>query len=163
MDRKTLYAADILDEHSSWNAAEPVFQDYGGRLDFHGRIATVKVYEDNVLVKQALAEPGEGRVLVVDGGGSKRCALCGGNVAELAHTNGWAGIVIFGCVRDQHEIAAIDIGLKALATHPRKSVKRGAGETQVAVTFAGVLFEPGQYLVADCDGIVVGPASDIRS
>ncbi|MEM9997509.1 MAG: ribonuclease E activity regulator RraA [Bacteroidota bacterium] len=153
----TIYTADVLDAHPEWSAAEPIFADFGGHLAFHGPIETVKVFEDNLLVKRMLATAGNGRVLVVDGGGSRRCALCGGNVAVLAQENGWAGLVIYGSIRDHHEIAEVEIGLKALGTHPRKTIKRGEGQSSISVTFAGVTFSPRDYLVADGDGIVVGP------
>ncbi|MEL6771398.1 MAG: ribonuclease E activity regulator RraA [Bacteroidota bacterium] len=155
----TLYSADVLDQHPDWDAVGLHFQDFGSVVAFHGAIETVKVFEDNVLVKQALGQPGRGRVLVVDGGGSRRCALCGGNVAVLARDHGWAGLVIFGAIRDRHEIAEVEIGVKALGTHPRKSRKRGEGQAGIPVTFAGVTFKPGAYLVADGDGIVVGPTA----
>ncbi|MEM8559782.1 MAG: ribonuclease E activity regulator RraA [Bacteroidota bacterium] len=153
----TIYTADVLDAHPGWAAAEPIFADFGGNLAFHGSIETVKVFEDNLLVKRMLATAGNGRILVVDGGGSRRCALCGGNVAALAQENGWAGLVIYGSIRDHHEIAEVEIGLKALGTHPRKTIKRGEGQSSIPVTFAGVTFSPRDYLVADGDGIVVGP------
>jgi regulator of ribonuclease activity A len=106
-----------------------------------------------------LEGPGEGRVLVVDGGGSRRCALVGGNLGALAAEHEWAGIVVFGCIRDSDELAQARVGVRALAAHPRKSIKGlHAGASDVPVTFAGVTFEPGQWLYADADGIVVGPA-----
>lgn len=148
--------ADLCDQHDAQvRVAEPVFRDFGGRRAFSGPVATVRAPEDNVLVRRALEEPGEGRVLVVDGGRSTRCALVGDVLAALAHRNGWAGIVVNGCIRDAAEIAGIPIGLKALGTVPRKSCKRGAGERDVPVRFAGVTFRPGEHLYADTDGIVV--------
>ncbi|MBL8258402.1 MAG: ribonuclease E activity regulator RraA [Candidatus Competibacteraceae bacterium] len=153
MDFKT---TDLCDEFSDrLQIAEPLFGDYGGETLFCGAIATVKVFEDNSLVRAALEEPGKGRVLVVDGGGSTRCALLGDQLAELAEENGWAGVVVNGCIRDSAAIAEIDIGVKALAVHPLKSVKRGVGERDVAVRFAGVQFVPGYYLYADEDGLIV--------
>ena len=134
--------------------AEPIFRDFGGRVAFAGPISTLKVFEDNALVRAALEEPGNGRVLVVDGAGSKRTALVGGNLAQLAVKNGWDGILVFGCIRDSAEIAAADVGVKALAAHPVKSAKKGAGERDVPVTFAGVTFAPGQWLYADGDGVI---------
>jgi regulator of ribonuclease activity A len=118
-------------------------------------IATVQVLEDNVLVRQALEEPGLGRVLVIDGGGSLRCALLGDMLATLARDNGWAGVIVNGCVRDSQAIGALKVGVMALATHPRKSAKLGQGARDVPVTFAGVTFRPGQMVYADRDGIVV--------
>jgi len=153
MSQATTDICDAMDE--SARVADPGFNDYGGRTDFSGPVTTVRCHEDNSLVRQALEEAGAGRVLVVDGGGSRRCALLGDLLAGFGVDNGWAGIVVNGCIRDSDAIAALDIGVKALATHPRKSVKRGAGERDVAVRFAGIDFRPGDYLYADRDGIVV--------
>ena len=151
-----LLTTDISDDlGDEARVADPGFRDFGGRVIFNGPISTVKCHEDNSLVRQALEEPGNGRVLVVDGGGSLRCALFGDMLATSAEDNDWAGVVINGCIRDTAEIASIDIGVKALATHPRKSVKRGVGERDVAVHFAGISFHPGEHLYADDDGIVV--------
>lgn len=148
--------ADLYDDHADRLAiAEPLFRDYGGHPAFHGAIETVKVFEDNVLVKQALGEPGRGRVLVVDGGGSTRCALLGDLLAQMAIDNGWAGIVLNAAIRDSAQIAAMAVGVKALATCPAKSVKRGEGQRGLAVRFAGVTFHPGAWLYADRDGLVV--------
>ena len=135
--------------------ADPVFRDFGGARAFAGAVATVKVFEDNVLVKAALSEPGRGRVLVVDGGGSLRCALLGDLVAGLAVDNGWSGVVVFGCVRDTETLARLPLGVKALAPHPSRSVKRGEGQRDLEVRFAGIVFRPGDFLVADADGVVV--------
>lgn len=148
---------DLSDAHPDIQHGEPVFRDYGSKLAFSGPIATLKTFEDNPKVRELLETPGEGRVLVVDGGGSLRCALFGGNLAVLAERNGWAGLVINGCVRDTAEIATSNIGVKALAAHPRRSDRKGLGEVGVAVAFAGVVFRPGEYLYADGDGIVVSP------
>jgi regulator of ribonuclease activity A len=115
----------------------------------------VKAHEDNTLVRKALEEPGAGRVLVVDGGGSMRCAMLGGNLAEMAQNNGWAGVVVYGCVRDCRDLARAAVGIKALAAHPMKSAKRGEGQRDVPVTFGGVTFRPGEHLTADEDGIVI--------
>jgi regulator of ribonuclease activity A len=151
--------SDLCDAHGdALQVVAPLFRDFGGRRRFAGPIATVKVREDNVLVRAALEQPGAGRVLVVDGGGSLACALLGDQIAVLAYTNGWAGLVINGAVRDVEAVSAIDIGLKALAACPRKSGKKGAGERDVPVTFAGVTFVPGAWLAADADGIVVAAA-----
>ncbi|MEX0731833.1 MAG: ribonuclease E activity regulator RraA [Aquisalimonadaceae bacterium] len=159
-----LRTTDLCDDHSDeLSIVSPLFRDYGGRRLFNGRVSTVKVFEDNSLVREALQEPGEERVLVVDGGGSMRCALLGGDLAELGHTNGWSGVVIYGCVRDAAELVVVDLGVKALNTHPLKSVKKGVGQRDVAVTFGGVTFNAGDHLYADEDGIIVsaepfGPA-----
>jgi regulator of ribonuclease activity A len=148
--------ADLYDQHGeNVQVALPVFGDFGGRLQFHGPISTVKVHEDNTLVRTALEEPGEGRVLVVDGGESMRCALVGDLLAKLGHDNGWNGIVVSGCIRDSAVIATMDIGVKAMGTNPRKSLKLGAGQRDVPVTFAGVTFSAGNCLYADEDGILV--------
>jgi len=148
--------ADLCDQHDDQiKVAEPIFRSYGANLAFAGRIATVKVFEDNVLVRQALAEKGEGRVLVVDGGGSLRCALVGDQLAVLARDNAWSGIVVYGCIRDSAAIDKIALGVRALATHPLKSIKKGAGDRNIPVTFAGVTFVPDQYLYADGDGVIV--------
>ena len=136
--------------------AEPLFLDFGGRDAFAGAIETVRVFEDNALVRRILETPGRGRVLVVDGGGSRRCALLGGRLAVLASSNGWSGIVVNGCVRDVGEIGAAAVGVKALAACPRPPSKTGAGDQGVVVTFAGVSFTPGHLLWGDRDGLVVG-------
>jgi regulator of ribonuclease activity A len=153
MDFKT---EDLCDEfEQSVRVAEPLLRDYGGSTSFYGSLITVKVFEDNVLVREALETDGQGRVLVVDGGGSTRCALLGDRLAQLAHENGWAGIVVDGCIRDSDEISRIPVGVKARHAVPKKSTKRGIGERNVPVRFAGLTFTPGHYLYADQDGIVV--------
>ena len=156
-----MYAtADLCDAHPEAQVAEPMFGDYGGRLAFHGPIKTIKVFEDNALVRATLETPGEGRVLVVDGGGSMRCALVGGNLGQLAVDNGWAGIVVYGCIRDAEEIAAQDIGVKALNTHPRKSEKGlHSAVADKPVSFAGLTFKPGDWLYADADGLIVSDSA----
>ena len=147
---------DLSDAHPEAQVCEPEFGDFGGNLAFHGAIKTLKVFEDNALVRATLETPGEGRVLVVDGGGSLRCALVGGNLGALGVKNGWAGIVVNGCIRDAEEINGQDLGVKALATHPRKSEKGlHSAQADKVVTFAGVTFKPGGWLYADADGIVV--------
>ncbi len=138
---------------------ESIFGDFGGVVKFSGPIATVKTFEDNTLVRAALETPGRGRVLVVDGGGSMRCALLGDNLAKLGVENGWRGVVINGCLRDAEAIGELPIGVKALAVHPRKSLKNNYGWSEVPLAFAGVTFTPGHYLYADMDGIVVAPAA----
>lgn len=147
---------DIADaQGDAVQVAAPVFRHYGGRQRFAGPIRVLKVFEDNTLVREWLEEPGEGAVLVIDGGGSARCALVGGNLGQLGVDNGWAGIVVYGQVRDSAELGAQDIGVMALGTHPRKSVKRGVGERDLPVRFADLRLRPGQWLYADEDGIVV--------
>ncbi len=153
MSEKT---TDLCDEYADrLRIASPIFQDYGDCQSFNGTVTTVKVFEDNSLVRQALEESGEGRVLVVDGGGSLRCALLGDQLALLGQTNGWSGAIVYGCIRDAADIAEIDLGVKALNTHPLKSVKKGLGERDVPVTFAGITIRPGDYLYADADGVIV--------
>ena len=155
-----LATTDLSDAHPEAQVCDPVFADFGGKRAFHGAIATVKVFEDNTLVRATLETPGNGRVLVVDGGGSRRCALVGGMLAELAVKNGWAGIVVYGCVRDTAELGAQAIGIKALAVHPRKSEKGlHNGQADRAVEFAGVRFRPGAWLYADADGTLVAEST----
>ena len=151
-----LMTTDLSDAHPDAQVCDPVFRDFGGRTDFHGPIQTLKIFEDNALVRAALETPGQGQVLVVDAGGSLRCAVLGGNLGQLAVKNGWAGVVVNGCIRDAAEIGALPVGVKALATHPRKSEKglHSAHKDRI-VAFAGVTFRPGAWLYADVDGIVV--------
>lgn len=147
---------DLSDAHPEAQTCDPVFGDFGGRTAFHGPIKTLKVFEDNALVRATLETPGENRVLVVDGGGSTRCALFGGNLGALAVKNGWAGVVVYGLIRDSIEISQQDFGLKALGTHPRKSEKGlHTAHADRVVSFAGVTFRPGAWLYADADGIVL--------
>ena len=149
---------DLCDAHPEIQVCEPVFQSFGGAPRFSGPITTLKVFEDNTLIKAAVETPGEGRVLVVDGGGSKRCGLVGGNLAVSAAANGWAGIVVYGCIRDADELAEQPVGIRALAAFPRRS-QRGlhSGQEGIPVIFAGVTFREGEWLCADSDGIVVLP------
>lgn len=148
--------ADLYDAHGeTLQIMAPLFRDFGGRVCFEGPVVTLKVFEDNSLVRATLEEPGLGRVLVVDGGGSLRCALVGDQLGELGVKNGWAGILVYGCVRDTEALARLDIGIKAIAANPRKSVKKGEGARDVAVRFADVLVRPAAYLYADADGVVV--------
>jgi regulator of ribonuclease activity A len=134
---------------------EPLFSNFGGRDSFGGQIVTLKCHEDNSKVREQVEQDGTGKVLVVDGGGSLRCALLGDMLAEKAARNGWEGLVIYGCVRDVDALAQTDVGVQALASHPLKSVKRGLGELGQKVTFAGVTFIPGDYVYADNNGIIV--------
>lgn len=158
----SLLTSDVCDAHEQELASGELqvltpglFQSYGKQSKFAGRVVTVKVLEDNVLVRKALEEDGRGKVLVVDGGGSLRTALVGGNVAKLAETSGWAGLVVFGCVRDVDEINECDIGVRALAPCPVKSKKTGAGERDVVVRVAGATVRPGDFCWIDNDGILV--------
>ena len=152
----SIKTADLCDEFDDQiQVAQPLFLDYGGRITFQGPIHTLKIFEDNSLVRSALEQPGQGKVLVIDGGASMRCALVGGNLAVLAAKNDWAGIIVNGCIRDSEEMAAQPVGVKALATNPRKSVKKGTGDENITVRFADVTFSPNHYVYADEDGIVV--------
>ena len=158
-----LVTCDLCDAHKTdsdgqFRVLPPIFRDYGARVRFAGLVSTVKCFEDNSFVKAALEEPGQGRVLVVDGDASLRRALVGGNIAAAAARNGWAGVVIDGCVRDQAELAQCDIGIRALALVPMPTERRNAGQRDVALHIRGVRVLPGEWLVADEDGIVVMPA-----
>ncbi|MDJ0723324.1 MAG: ribonuclease E activity regulator RraA [Desulfobacterales bacterium] len=153
---RPIATADLCDAHADkLQIARPEFRIYGGRRSFGGRIHTVQVFKDNVLVRRQIEKTVTDAVLVIDGGGSLECALVGDMLAGLAVQNGWQGIVVNGCIRDAAAIAALPIGIRALNTHPLKSGKRGAGQEDLPVTFAGVTFRPGEYLYADEDGMVV--------
>lgn len=150
--------ADLCDEHSDeahFQIAEPILKNFGGNAIFSGQISTLKVFEDNVLIRKVLEEKVNNRILVIDGGGSQRCALLGGDLATIAFNNGWQGIVIYGCVRDSVELTQIPIGIRALRTHPLKSHKKGMGDRDVLVTFGGINFKKDHFLYADRDGIIV--------
>lgn len=147
---------DLCDAHEDKvRVVEPMFSSFGGKPSFHGSIATLKLFEDNSLVRKAVESPGEGRVLVIDGGGSVRRALVGDQLAALALKNGWAGIVVYGCIRDSRAIGEMDIGVFAIDTHPMKTIKKNVGEADVTVNFGGVSFTPGEWLYADEDGVIV--------
>jgi regulator of ribonuclease activity A len=128
---------------------------FGGREAFGGPVRTVRCFEDNSRVAERVAQPGEGAVLVVDGGGSRRCALLGDNLAEQAVRNGWAGVIVYGCVRDVAALREIDLGVQALGAHPRRSVKRGLGDAELPVRFGGVTLAPGRHVYADGNGVIV--------
>jgi regulator of ribonuclease activity A len=147
--------ADLLDEQPDAAVCDLPLRQFGGVAAFEGEIATVRCFEDNVLLRQLVSGPGEGRVLVVDGGGSLGVALVGDNIASLALGNGWAGLVLNACVRDSATLRTLELGIKALGTHPKPSAKNGDGEIGVPVTFGGVTFTPGAQLVSDDDGVVV--------
>jgi regulator of ribonuclease activity A len=150
--------ADLCDAYSDLDhiqIAEPVFNIYGGTPTFCGQITTLKAFEDNELVQKTLAEKVDNRVLVIDGGGSLRCALLGSTLATTAVANGWQGIVIYGCICDAALIRQLPIGIRALHTHPLKSHKKGHGDRDMLVTFAGVNFKKDHFLYADEDGIIV--------
>ena len=170
--RADLATCDLCDLHKNdtdgaFRVLPPVFHSYGGRIRFSGPVSTVKCFEDNSLVKQALDEPGAidtpkgrvGRVLVVDGGASLRRALVGGNLAAAAARNGWAGVLVDGCVRDAVELAACAVGIRALALMPLPTEKRQEGQRDVQVQIQGVCIRPGDWLHADEDGVVLSTAS----
>ncbi|WP_028694481.1 ribonuclease E activity regulator RraA [Pseudomonas cremoricolorata] len=144
---------DAYPEHIQ--VLEPMFSNFGGRDSFGGQIVTLKCFEDNSLVREQVDLDGTGKVLVVDGGGSLRRALLGDMLAEKAAKNGWEGLLIYGCVRDVDALIQTDVGVQALASHPLKTDKRGEGQLNVEVSFAGVTFRPGQYLYADNNGVIV--------
>ena len=133
----------------------PILQDFGGKTAFHGPAVTVKCFEDNSRIKELVNTPGNGRVLVVDGGGSIRCALFGDVIVKEALENGWAGAVVFGCVRDRAALRLIGLGVKAIGATPRKSVKKGEGQVNIPVSIGGDCCNPGDYVVADEDGDVI--------
>ncbi len=149
------FTADICDANADAAALELSLRSFGAVFVFDGPAATLALFEDNSLVGEVLREPGHGRVLVVEGGGSMRRALVGDNLAQRAVDHGWAGIVVCGCIRDAQQIADIDIGIKALGTHPRKTEKRGEGRRDLPVRIGGVTIRPGDHIYADLDGVVV--------
>lgn len=138
-------------------AVEPMFSNYGGVSSFGGEIVTIKCFEDNSKVKQMVDQPGAGKVMVVDAGGSFRCAMLGDMLAEKAVKNGWEGIIMYGCVRDVDVLAELELGVQALGSHPMKSEKKDIGELGIDVTFGGVTFRQGEYVYADNNGIIVSP------
>ena len=158
----TTSTCDLCDTHKAdttgnFRVLPPVFPSFGGITKFSGMVSTVKCFEDNSLVKAAVDSPGLGRVLVVDGGGSLRRALVGGNLGAAAAKNGWAGVVVDGCVRDVAELAACDVGIRAIALMPLPTEKRDEGQRDVPVQVQGVWVRPGEWLYADADGMVVIP------
>ncbi len=152
-----LKTTDLCDAHiEKLQVAEPIgFKDYGGRKIFNGKIVTLKCFEANPLVRKTLEQNGEGKVLVVDGGASMRCAMLGDMLGDLAVKNKWNGIIIYGCVRDSADLAKLDVGVKALNTHPMKSARTMEGQENITVRFAGVNFNPNEFVYCDEDGIVV--------
>jgi regulator of ribonuclease activity A len=149
---------DLCDEYPDLvQVLEPMMNNYGAIDAFGGEIVTVKCFEDNSIVKEQVGLPGEGRVMVVDGGGSMRNALLGDMLAEKAAANGWSGLVIYGCIRDVDVIGQTQLGVQAMNTNPRKTEKRGIGDLNVPVTFGGVTFTPGHYVYADNNGVIVSP------
>lgn len=152
---------DLLDAHEAelesgrLRVLQPGLLSLGRRKSFCGTVVTLKLFEDNSLLAELVKQPGEGRVIVVDAGGSLRCGVFGGNLAATAARQCWAGVVLYGCARDADEIDACEIGVRAIALHPRRSVKRGEGQRDIAVTFLGAVIRPGDWLAADRDGVIV--------
>lgn len=147
---------DLCDENpEDVRVCEPMFSQFGGRECFGGEIVTAKCFEDNSRVKEMLGTPGAGKVLVVDGGGSLRCALLGDMIGEDAVKNGWEGVIVYGCVRDVDALGTLDLGVQALASIPLKSNRRGEGQKDIAVSFGGVAFRPGEFVYADNNGVIV--------
>lgn len=158
----TFKTADLCDDFSdNLQIVTPLFQSFGGTARFSGKIQTVKIFEDNVLVREMLSENADGDVLVIDGGGSLRCALLGDMLAEMGCKNGWAGVIVYGCIRDSVDINNMPIGVRAIQTNPLKSIKKGWGDKNISVTFAGATFNPGDFLYADEDGIILSKTAII--
>ena len=155
MSFNTADLCDRFSEQDNFQVAEPMLRHFGGKRRFSGYVTTLKVFEDNSSVLSTLEEPGKDRVLVIDGGGSKRCALMGDNLAVLAMKNGWQGIIVYGCIRGSELIQQLALGVMALNTHPLRSRKHGQGHRDVMISFAGVNFKKEHYLYADNDGIIV--------
>lgn len=156
--QKIVYTSDIMDKYPGYEdvrVCEIAFTDYGARNAFHGQVETIATYENNTEIRKVLEGDGTGKVLVVDGRGSLRHALCGGNVALLAAKNNWAGVIFYGCVRDIHEIRTAETGIKAIGTNPRPPKKGELGGIGVPVSFGGVIFKRGEYVYADEDGVIV--------
>ena len=158
----TFVTCDLLDNHEDKDLSVispsmdgKSFKNFGGHRTFGGQVVTVKCFEDNSRVKETLATQGDGKVLVVDGGASMRCALLGDMIAQSAVDNGWAGVIVYGCVRDVDEIAKMPLGVMALSAIPRKSVRKGVGETGVTLSFGDVTIADGDWIYADNNGVVV--------
>ncbi len=146
---------DLCDAYPDVRVVTPMFRNFGGRKSFGGQVVTVKCFEDNSRVKELLATPGAGKVLVVDGGASMRCALLGDLIGESAVKHQWEGVIVYGCVRDVDALGQLDLGVQALAAMPMKSVRKGIGETGVRLSFGGVVIEDGEFIYADNNGVIV--------
>ena len=158
MNSSEIITPDLCDEYPDLvQVLAPMLQNFGGLDSFGGEIVTVKCFEDNSIVKEQVGLPGQGRVMVVDGGGSMRNALLGDMLAEKAAENGWEGLIIYGCIRDVDVIRKTQLGVQAISTHPRKTEKRGLGDLNIPVTFGGITFVPGQYVYADNNGVIIAP------
>lgn len=152
----SIATADLYDEYGdALDSLALQLHDIGGRIAFDGAVRTVRCHRDNALVKAILATPGEGAVLVIDGGGSLESALVGDLIAASAVANGWAGLIVHGAIRDRVAIGELPLGVKALGSNPRKSSKDGRGEVDATVQIAGVTFRPGAHVWADADGVLV--------
>jgi regulator of ribonuclease activity A len=148
--------ADLVDGFDAKvHVCDLAFLRFGRMKSFWGPIATVYCFEDNALLRARLEEPGHGRVMVVDGGGSRRCALVGDQIASLLRTHGWSGALIYGAIRDSVEIDELEVGIFSIATTPKRSAKTGVGQCDVPVSFGSVRFVPGQYVYCDADGVLV--------
>lgn len=148
--------ADIVDAHDARvRFCNLQFRQFGRRREFAGEVVTVRCFEDNTLLKAELQKPGAGKVLVIDGGGSTRCALVGDQIAAIAQTSGWEGVVVNGAIRDSADVDAMDFAVFSLGTSPKKSAKAGAGEVGVPVAFGGLVITPGMWLYADADGVLI--------
>ncbi|MCH8865262.1 MAG: ribonuclease E activity regulator RraA [Proteobacteria bacterium] len=151
---------DLCDENpETVSAVAPIFNNYGGKRAFGGEIVTVRCFEDNTVVKAQAAEDGAGKVMVVDGGGSMRCALVGDMIAANAMKNGWLGLIVYGCIRDVDAISTLDIGIQALNSMPIRSIRENRGELNIEISFGGVTFKPGEYVYADNNGVIISPQS----
>lgn len=158
MNSSKIVTPDLCDEYPDLvQVLTPMLQNFGGIDSFGGEIVTVKCFEDNSIVKEQVGLPGQGKVMVVDGGGSMRNALLGDMLAEKAAENGWEGLIIYGCIRDVDVIRQTKLGVQAISTNPRKTEKRGIGDLNIPVTFGGITFVPGQYVYADNNGVIVAP------
>jgi len=147
---------DLCDKYPDLvRVVEPIFKNYGGKSSFGGQIVTIKCHEDNSVVKETAGTAGNGKIIVVDGGGSLRRALLGDLIAENAVQNGWEGFIIYGCIRDVDAISTMNLGVKALNTNPLKTEKKGIGDLNIPVSFGGATFKPGEYVYADSNGIIV--------
>ena len=156
----TIQTADLCDEFiEKLQVVRCGLKPYGGIESFNGPIETLRVFEDNSKVAETVATPGEGRILVVDGGGSTRCALLGDRLAQKACDNGWKGIIIHGAIRDAKIISKMPLGVRALETTPRKSIKQNRGERGVELGFLGTRFAPGMHIYCDFDGIVLSDSA----
>jgi regulator of ribonuclease activity A len=155
MTFSTSSLCDSYFERGHLQIADPVFNIYGANKLFSGYITTLKTFEDDNLMRAILEEKVNNRVLVIDGGGSRRCALLDATMAKLAIENGWQGLIVYGCIRDAVIINQLPIGVRALASHPLKSHKKDHGDRDLVITFAGINFKKDQFLYADTDGIIV--------